>query len=315
MTKLIGIAVAIILLSTAAAAQPFPTKTVRIVVPNPAGGTVDIVARAVAQSMTAAFGQSVIVDVRPGGNTIIGTNIVARAPADGHTLAMVGTSFVTNPFLRDVPYDALRDFAPVARLVSLPYVVAVHPSVPVKSLKELVGLARARPNDLNYASFGFGQLIAESFNTATAIHMTYVPYQGGVQATIAAAGGHAGVLVGPLSDALPYISSGRLRALAVTTAARSDALKTVPAVAESGYPGFDWASWIGAAAPAGTPPAAVTKLNAEMLRGIEGKDVLANLARLSVAPAPLSPDAFGRFLRAEMQRMEKVVKDAHIKGD
>src|SRR5688500_2511433 len=145
--------------------------------------------------------------------------------------------------------------------------------------------------------------------------MNYVPFQGGVQATIAVAGGHAGVLVGPLSDAIPYIGSGRLRPLAVTTAARVDALKTVPSVAESGYPGFDWASWIGAAAPAGTPQTAIVKLSAEMLRALESKDVIANFARLSVAPAPLPPEAFARFLRSEIQRMEKVVRDANIKAD
>jgi tripartite-type tricarboxylate transporter receptor subunit TctC len=142
-----------------------------------------------------------------------------------------------------------------------------------------------------------------------------VPYQGGVQATIAVAGGHSGVLVGPLSDAIPYITSGRLRPLAVTTLTRSEVLKAVPTVADSGYPGFDWASWIGAAAPASTPPATVAKLSAEMSRTLENKDVIAHFARLSVAPAPLASEAFGRFLRAEMQRMEKVVKDAGIKGD
>jgi tripartite-type tricarboxylate transporter receptor subunit TctC len=306
---------AAVLLSGAAPAQTFPSKTIRIVVPNPPGGTVDIVARTVAQTMTSTLGQSVIVDTRPGGNTIVGTNLVARAPADGHTVAMIGTSFVTNPFLRDVPYDALKDFAPLARLVTLPYLVAVHPSVPAKSVKDLVAIARARPDDLNYASFAFGQLIGESLKAAAGIQMNFVPYQGGVQATIAVAGGHAGVLVGPLSDATPYIASGKLRPLAVTTLARAEALKAVPTVAESGYPGFDWASWIGAAAPAGTPQPVIAKLSAEMLRALDNREAVANLARLSVAPAPLATDAFAGFLRTEMRRMEKVVKQANIKPD
>ena len=314
MIKCIVIVAAMVVM-TNAAAQTFPSKPVRIVVPNPAGGTVELVARTLAHSMSPALGQNVIVETRPGGGTVIGTSVVARAPADGHTLAMIGTSFVTNPFLREVPYDAQRDFAPVARLVTLPFLVAVHPSVPAKSMKELVALARARPADLSYASFGFGQLVGESLKQAAGMQMVYVPYQGGIQATISVAGGHAGVLVGPLSDAMPYIASGKLRPLAVTTLARAEAMKGVPTLSESGYAGFDWSSWIGAAAPAGTPQTVISKLSAEMLRALENKDAVANLARLSVAPAPLRPDAFARFLQTEMQRMEKVVREAHIKAD
>src|SRR3954469_23958289 len=234
-------------LTDVAASQAFPAKPIRLIVPYPAGGTIDIVARSVAEPMSKALGQNVIVDIRVGGNTVIGTEAAVRAPADGYTLVMIGTSLALNPLLQRVPYEA-KDLAPVARLASLPFVIAVHSSVPAKSLGELVGLAKSTP--LNYATFGVGQLIGETFKSKASIDMNYVPYQGGVQATVSVAGGHAPVLVGPLSDATPHIASGKLRPLAVTTAERSQVLKEIPTIAESGYAGFDWSSWIGISAPA-----------------------------------------------------------------
>ncbi len=302
----------------AAAAQEFPSKPVRIVVPNPAGGTVDIVARTLAQSMSAALGQNVIVDIRPGANTIIGSDAVARAPADGHTVLMIGTPFAMNPLVRHVPYDTLKDFVPVARIASFPYVFAVHPSVPAKSLKELVGLAKARPAELNYAAFAFGQLIAENFKSLAGIDindMNFVPYQGGVQATISVVGGHAGVLIGPLSDATPHIVSGKLRALAVTSRERSEMFKEVPTVAESGYPGFEWISWIGAAVAAGTPKPVIARLSAEMLRAQQTPEARAGFARLNISSAPMGSEQFDGFIRAEMHRYDPIIKQANIKAD
>ena len=304
---------AVVLMSALAApagAQEFASKPVRIVVPNPAGGTVDLVARTLAQSMGPALGQNVVVEVRPGGNTIIGSEAVARAPADGHTILMVGTPFAMNPVVRPVPYDSDKDFAPVARLVSLPYVVAVHPSVAAKSLGELVGLRK-----VNYASFAIGQLIGETFKQLSGADLNFVPYQGGVQATISVVGGHAGVLIGPLSDATPHIASGKLRALAVTSLQRSDAVKEVPTVAESGYPGFDWVSWIGAAVPSATPKAVVSRLSAEMLRALDKPQARATFEKLSVSPAPLGSEAFGAFIREQRQSYEKVIRQANIKAD
>jgi tripartite-type tricarboxylate transporter receptor subunit TctC len=228
---------------------------------------------------------------------------------------MVGTPFALNPVLRPMPYDALKDFTPVARVASLPFVLAVHSSVPVHSLGELVSFARARPAQLGYATFGFGQLIGERFKSLAKIDMNFVPYQGGVQATVSVAGGHAPVLVGPLSDALPHIGGAKLRPLAVTSAERSDVLKSVPTVAESGYPGFEWMSWIGAMVAAGTPQAALERLSAEMLRAARSEQTKAALERLSVSPAPMSGPAFGAFVRAEMHRYGAIVKQAGIKAD
>ena len=310
-----AVLLAALLTAASAAAQEFPVKPIRLVVPNPAGGTIDIIARTLAQPMSAALGHSVIVDIRPGGNTIIGSDVVARAPADGHTVLMVGTPFALNPLVRPTPYDNLKDFAPVARLASLPYVIAVHPSVPASSLKELVELAKARPGRLNYAAFVLGQLVGEDFKSRAGIDMNFVPYQGGVQATISVVGGHAEVLFALLSDAAPHIASARLHALAVTSPTRAEALKEVPTVAESSYPGFEWDSWIGAAVPAATPRAVVAKLSAEMLRALETPEAQAGFARLGISPAPLGPEQFDGFIRARMQSYAKIVKQASIKAD
>lgn len=298
------------LLVAPAAAQEFPSKPVRIVVPNPAGGTVDLVARTLAQSLGPALGHNVVVEIRAGGNTIIGSEQVARAAADGHTILMVGTPFAMNPLLRALPYDSDKDFAPVARIVSLPYVIAVHPSVGAKSLGELVALRQ-----VNYASFAIGQLIGESFKQLSGADLNFVPYQGGVQATISVVGGHAGVLIGPLSDATPHISAGRLRALAVTSLERADTIKEVPTVAESGYPGFEWVSWIGAAVPAGTPQPVIARLSSEMLRALEHPEAKAAFARLGVSPAPQGPQEFARFIRSQRASYEKIIRQANIKPD
>lgn len=305
------------LLAAPAAAQDFPSKPLRIVVPNPAGGTVDIIARALAQRMSTALGQNVIVDIRPGGNNIIGTEAVARAPADGHTILLIGTHFVINPLVHKLPYDTFKGFAPVARVASTPILFAVHPSVPAKSLQDLVAMAKAKPG-LNYASSTNASgihLAAEMFKSLAGIDLNYIPYQGGVQAALAVLGGHAEILVAPLSDAAPYIPSGRIRPLAVASPQRFDLAKDIPTVAESGYPGFQAQSWFGAVVPAGTPKPVVARLSAEMLRAAEVPEVKAGFAKLGILPAPMASSEFDDFLRAEMRAFDKIVKQANIKAD
>jgi tripartite-type tricarboxylate transporter receptor subunit TctC len=304
------------LLAANAAAQEFPTKPLRIVVPNPAGGTVDIISRAMAQHMGPALGQNVLVDIRSGGNNIIGTEIVARAPADGHTMLMASASFATNPLHRQLPYDTLNGFMPVARVAMTPLMFAVHPSVPAKSLDELVALAKAQPKGLNYASSGAGSsihLAAEMFQHLARMSMNLVPYQGGVQATLGVVGGHAGVLFAPVSDAAPHVASGRLRPIAVTSLQRFELMKDVPTIAESGYPGFQAASWFGIVVPAGTPKAVVNRLSSELLRALDQADVKAAFGRLGIAPAPLGPGEFDAFIRAEMRSFEDIIKRANIR--
>jgi len=260
------------LVAASASAQPFPTTPIRIVVPNPSGGTVEIVARILAQSMSPALGQPVVVEPRPGGDTIIGTEVAARAPADGHTIVMIGSSFAFNPLVRKLPYDTFKDFRPLARLATQPLVIAVHPSVPAGSLNELVAIAKAKPAELDYAAFATARLAGEMFKSRAGIEMNFIPYQGGVQATAAVAGGHVKVLAGPISDATPHIAAGRLRPLAVTSSRRSEALKELPTVAESGYPGFEFLLFIGAAVPAGTPVPVMERLSSEMLRAVHSPE-------------------------------------------
>jgi tripartite-type tricarboxylate transporter receptor subunit TctC len=304
-----------LLLAGAAAGQGFPSRPVRIIVPNPAGGTVELVARALAQSMSPALGQPVIVDLRPGAETMIGTEAAARAAADGHTLVMIGTSFALNPLVRKLPYETLKDFTPLARLVTLPLVIAVHPSVPAKSLGELVGLAKAKPSELDYAAFATARLAGEMFKHQAGIEMNFIPYQGGVQATAAVAGGHVKVLAGPISDATPHIAAGRLRPLAVTSLTRSEVLKEIPTVAESGYPGYEFVNFIGAAAPSGMSAALVQRLSGEMLRALEAPEARAAFARLSITASPQGAEQFDRFIRLQMKKYEAVLKQSGIKFD
>lgn len=302
-----------------AIAQEFPTRALRIVVPNPPGGTVDIVARAVAQGLGPSLGQNVVVELKPGGNNIIGSDMVAKAAPDGHTILMAATHLTINPLVHGkLPYDGLNAFAPVALLASTPNVIAVHPSLPVTSVQELVALAKSRPNALNYASGNQAsgiRLAAERFKSLAGIELNYIPYQGGVQAVMAAVGGHAGVVVAPLSDAAPHIASGKLRALAVTSLQRFELMNDVPTLAESGYPGFQALQWFGAVAPAGTPKTVINRLSVEMRRALEKPEVRAMFAKLGLTPTPLAAEQFEEFLRNETRMFATVIRENNIKAE
>ena len=301
--------ITVLLLASPAAAQ----KPIRIVVPNPAGGTVEIVARTVAHHLS----QNSIVELKPGGNNVIGTDIVARAPADGQTLLMVGTHFVINPLVRTLPYDGTRAFTPIACLAATPIVFGVNPAIPARSLQELVTYAKKKPG-LNFASSTTGSgihLAGEMFKAAAGIDLNTVPYQGGVQSALAVAGGHADVLVAPLSDAVPHLASGKVRVLAVASPKRVELAKEIPTVAESGYPGFQAQSWFGAVAPAGTPKALIERLATEMLRAVEKPEVKATFAKLGIVPLPMGPAEFDAFLRSEMAAFEKTIKQGNIRAE
>jgi len=303
--------------SAGAAAQDFPSRPLRIVVPNPAGGTVEIVARAIAQPMSAALGQPVVVELKPGGENVIGSDAVAKSPADGYTLLLAGTHLTINPLVRKLPYDGLNAFAPVARLAQTPVLFAVHPSVAVKSVQELIATARSKPDAFNYASSTAGSsihLAGEMFKSRAGIDMNYIPYQGGVQATLAVLGGHAQVLVAPVSDAAPYLASGRLRPIAVTSLARFDLIPEVPTVAESGFPGFQVLQWFGAVVPAGTPKPFVARLGGEMLKSLESQALRGAFGKLGILPAPLDAEAFEAFLRKETSDYQAIIRQARIKA-
>jgi len=299
--------------------QAYPSNPVRFVVPLPAGGTMDIIARTVGQPVARALGQNVIVDNRPGGGGggIIGTEGVARAPADGHTVLFIGNGFTMNPALRaKLPYDTEKDFTAVARIASNPLVVSVHPSLPVKSLKQLVALARARPGELTFASgtaAGGLRLNAERFRAAAGIDIVNVPYQGGVPAVTAVLGGHTSILIVNVSETVPHVASGRLRPLAVTSLERNGALKEVPTVAESGYPGFEALMWYGVVARAAAPKGAIDRLSAEIARAVQLPEVSDALGRIGLSVAAMRPAEFDAFIRTEIQRNGRIIREINLR--
>jgi len=305
--------------SLAVHAQAFPSKPVRLVVPIPAGGALDAIARNLAPPLSRAWGQNVIVDNRPGGGTVIGTEMVARAPADGHTLLLMANSFTINPAVRSkLPYDALKDFAGVSRLATVPVILSVHPSVPARTFKELIALARARPGELTYATAGpetNQHLIGEMLKSIAGIDINHVPYQGGAPATMAVMGGHTSILVINVTESGPQIQAGKLRALAVTSLERAVDFKEVPTVAESGYPGFEAITWFGAVAPAATPKEAISRLNAEIVRALQLPDVRNALGKLGLSAAGTSAEEFDAFIRSELRRNEKVARASNLRID
>ena len=304
-----------------AAAQDFPAGPVRFVVPLPPGGTMDIIARTFSPSVGRALGQNVIVENRPGGGGggIIGTEAVARAAPDGHTMLFIGNGYTMNPTLRaKLPYDTAKDFTAVARVASNPLVISVHPSVPAKTLKQLVALARARPGELTYASgtaAGGLRLNAERFKTAAGIDIVNVPYQGGTPAVIAVMGGHTSILMVNASETVPHVHSGRLRALAVTSLERAEVLKEVPTVAESGYPGFEALMWYGVVARSASPRNAIDRMSAELARAVQLPGVRDTLGRVGLTQAPMGAAEFDAFLRAEIQSNGKIIRALGLKAE
>jgi tripartite-type tricarboxylate transporter receptor subunit TctC len=299
-----------------AIAQDFPSKPVRIISPFAPGGATDTLGRALSTPLSRALGQNVIVENRPGGSTVIGTEVVARAPADGHTLLVVSPSFTVNPLVRKLSYDALKDFTGVTRLASTAIAIAAHPSVPARNIRELVSLARAQPGALTYATasvIGSQRIAGELFKMVAKIDITHVPYNGGAPATLATVGGHTTLLVSNIIEIAPNARAGKLRALGVTTLTRSDVLPEVPTIAESGYPGFDAGNWFGVAIRSGTAKPIVDRLNAEIVRALDIPDVRQPLVAHGLSPTPTTPDQFTAFLRNELERNGKIVKALGLK--
>ena len=299
------------------AAQAFPAKSVRVIVPFAPGGGTDNLTRIIAPKLTETLGQAVVVDNRAGGNSQSGTELAARAAPDGHTLLHVDTSFTSNPSLfAKLPYDPLRDFAPVSLLASAPVVLIVHPSVPARTLKDLIALAKARPGELNFATGGAGSathLGTELFKLAAGIDLVHIPYKGTGPATVAVLSGQVAIMIGGPSGAKPHVVAGRLRPLAVTGPARISALPDVPTFNELGLPGVDAGSYWVSLAPAGTPQTAVRILSAAMARAVQAPDVRPRLVDLGFAPIGSSPDECAANIRSEIEKWAKVVKAAGIR--
>lgn len=304
----------------AAPADTYPSRSIRLVVPFPPAGATDILARAVANDLQRTWGQSVVVENRPGAGGNLGTDIVAKATPDGYTLVMgtVGTHGINVSLYARMPYDAVRDFAPISLVASVPNLLVVHPSVPVRTVRELIDLARARSGELNYASSGNGtsiHLAAELFKSMAGVQMTHVPFNGSGPAISAMVAGQTQVMFDNMPSALPQVRAGRLRAVAVTSNHRSPAMPDLPTIAETGLPGYDASSWFGVLAPAGTPRDIVAKLNAAIVHGLQGAETRERLSGQGAEPVGDSPEHFAEFIRAEIAKWAQVVKAAGARVD
>jgi len=308
--------------ATAAAQTPdasrFPTKPIRLIVPFPPGGSNDILGRFLAQKMSDRLGQQTIVDNRAGADGIIGTELAARAPADGHTLVIVSTSYTMNPAIHKLPYDPVKSLAPISLIASGGNVIAVHPSLPIKTVKELIAVAKAKPGQLRYSSSGIGgfnHFGGELFNNMAGVKLVHVPYKGGGPAMLDVMSGQVEMTFCTLIQALPHMRSGKLKALGVGSARRSPLLPEVPTIAESGVPGYDGTIWWGVLGPAGIPGAIVTRLNTEIgviLRDPEmGKRLVAEAAE----PVIETPEAFGKLIVNDIGKWGSVAKQAGLRAE
>ena len=308
--------------ATAAAQTPdasrFPTKPIRLIVPFPPGGSNDILGRFLAQKMSDRLGQQTIVDNRAGADGIIGTELAARAPADGHTLLIVSTSYTMNPAIHKLPYDPVKSLAPISLIASGGNVIAVHPSLPIKTVKELIAVAKAKPGQLRYSSSGIGgfnHFGGELFNTMAGVKLVHIPYKGGGPAMLDVMSGQVEMTFCTLIQALPHMRSGKLKALGVGSARRSPLLPEVPTIAESGVPGYDGTIWWGVLGPAGIPGAIVTRLNTEIgviLRDPEmGKRLVAEAAE----PVIETPEAFGKLIVNDIGKWGSVAKQAGLRAE
>ena len=301
-----------------AAAQAYPNKPLKMILPFPAGGPTDIVARALGQGLGEAFGQNVVIDNRPGGGGMIAATLAARSPGDGYTLLLGGiTTFAVAPSVhRNMPYDPVKDFLPVTLATRQAIMLTTHPSLPVKSVKEFIALAKARPGEINYATSGpggSGHLAGELFRLVAGVDLVHIPYKGAPPALNELIAGQVQVMFGTLLATAPHVRSGRVRALAVTGLQRSNALREVATFAEAGFLDYDASSWNGVLVPAGTPRAIVDRLHAELVRILKSPYVQERLEPDGAIPVPTTPEEFAAFMKAETLKWAKVVKAANIR--
>ncbi len=302
--------------ATGAEPERYPARPIRIVVPFTPGGSNDLLGRVLAQKLNAAWGQPVIIDNRPGAGSTIGIELVVRAAPDGYTLLTTSGGIAINVALYRLPFNPVTDLAPVALLAQMPYLLAVHPALPVQSTRELINLAKAQPGKLTFSSSGAGtssQLAMEMFKSLAKIDVLHVPYKGGGPAVTALAGGEVQITFNVITGTLPQARAGRIRALAVSSAARVEIAPELPTVAESGLPGFEAIAWYNMFAPAGTPRGIVNRINAEVNRLLAQPEVRERLLALGVAPFTGTPEALGDYLKSEVARWAKVIREAGIK--
>jgi tripartite-type tricarboxylate transporter receptor subunit TctC len=315
-----GLGAVLLMAAALTHAQSFPVKPVRVITPFTAGSAIDTLARVVGQKLGDTWGQQVVIDNRIGANGIIGTEAAAKAPADGYTVYLGNIStLAVNPHLYlKLPYDALRDFAPVTLAATIPVVLVVHPSLPVKSVRELIALAKAHPGQLNYASGGTGSaqhLPMEMLRVETGINIVHVPYKGLGPAFSDVLGGQVPMMFTGVSNVVPYMKTGRLRVLAIGSPKRSATLPDVPTVAEAGVPGFDFDSWTGYLVPVGTPRELIVKLHADITRTLAAPEVRDKLVTLGFDLVGGTPEAFATLIRNDIARFGKLIKAAGIKAE
>jgi len=311
--KLLCVAALAAATPVASLAQSFPTKPIRMLVAYAPGGGTDILARTIAQAMGDNLGQSVIVENKPGAGSQLATDIVAKAPPDGYTIMMATIAHSINPGLyKTLPYDSLKDFAPVSLVASVPLIILVSPSVPVSNVKELIALAKEKPGQLNYAmaTGSMPHLAGEMFKSAVGVQITPIPFKGNSPAYPDLMAGRVQLMFDALSSGLPQVTSGKLKGIAVTSAQRSQAAPNIPTVAESGVPGFEAEPWYGILAPAGTPPAVVNRLNAAIHKAVATPAVRDKLLSLGYTIKVDSPAEFTAYVKSETEKWTKVVKDS-----
>ena len=318
-TVLASVAALATSLAQSAYAQPYPSKPIRVIIAQAPGSATDVVSRVISNKLAEGLGQQLVIDARPGAGGTLGTELAARAPADGYTLFMANNStHGSNPALyAKLSYDAVKDFAPIIFVVATPYVLSVHPSLPAKSVKELIALAKARPGQINYASAGNGSthhLSGELLKTMAGIDIVHIPYKGTTPAIAALIGGEVSIMFATVTGIQPQIKNGRARGLAVTTPKRSNMMPELPTMAET-LPGFEMLSWFGLLAPAGTPPAIVNRMNAETTKVLANPDVRSLLAAQGFEVMSGTPEQFGDYIKVEIAKITKLAKTTGIKAE
>ncbi len=312
-------ACAVALLSQPAAAQTYPNKPIRVIVSAPAGGVLDVTARLIAPGLSGLLGQQLVIDNRGGAGGLIGAELAAKAIPDGYTLLISTPGALTIlPHMRSVPFDTLRDFAPVGLISSGPFLLLSHPTLPVKTLQDLLALARAQPGKLNYASSGNGvpnHLAMELLKSMTGVSITHVPYKGAPQAVTDLLAGHMNLMFNSIATMLPHVRSGRLRVLGVASSKRSPQFPDTPTIAEAGVPGFEADNWFGILAPANTPRRIISRLNDVLVKVVRAPETRAQFEALGADPVGSSPEEFAAFIRKETEKYAKVVKLSGAKVD
>lgn len=313
-----GVVALVAAMPSSQAQTSYPTRSIRFIAPFAAGGGTDLIARTLAQKLTEAMGQTVFVDNRPGGSGVIGTELAAKAAPDGHTILIATPTIAVNPsFIPKLPYDALRDFQAVSLVASSPHLLAVHPSLPAKNVKELVALAQSRPGQLSFSGItgGSSHLSAELFGSMARIKMLHVPYKSTGQNVMAIVTGEVSLGFNDVMTNLPQMKAGRLRGLAITSLQRSPAVPEIPTIDESGYRGFQSGVWYGVVAPARTPVDIVTRLNAEIVKVARQPDFVQKLAAQGADIIGSTPERFGAHLEAETSRWAKIIREANIRPE